>query len=130
MKNNTEESNAIAKYASNLTYQLFVALQLPGNQDRSSNIVAFVKYVSHIFCLYRFNSIPLRVLQDIAAFTKERAERSELKGSLSEQREAGDIKKWEERLGRAYERFNVSDIISCPKQRLKDMIDPHPVIYR
>jgi hypothetical protein len=44
---------------------------------------------------------------DIAAFAKERSERSKLKRLRTKQSDADDIKKWEKELHRAFERFNV-----------------------
>jgi hypothetical protein len=46
-------------------------------------------------------------LQTIAAFTKERAERSTCDRIRKKQSDADEIKKWDKELTRAYERFSV-----------------------
>jgi hypothetical protein len=48
-----------------------------------------------------------RILESIAAFTKERVERSTWDRVRKKQSDADDIKKWDKELTRAYERFNV-----------------------
>jgi hypothetical protein len=48
-----------------------------------------------------------RSLESIAAFTKERAERSTFDRIRKKQSDADDIKKWEKELTRAFERFSV-----------------------
>jgi hypothetical protein len=48
-----------------------------------------------------------RILETIAAFTKERVERSTWDRILKKQSDADEIKKWDKELTRAYERFSV-----------------------
>jgi hypothetical protein len=47
------------------------------------------------------------ILENIAAFTKERAERSTFYRARKKQSDADEIKKWDKELTRAYERFSV-----------------------
>jgi hypothetical protein len=60
-----------------------------------------------------------RTLKSIAAFSKERAERSTLERLRKKQNDADDIKKWEKELTRAFERFTV-----CQMQLFSYMINP------
>jgi hypothetical protein len=50
-------------------------------------------------------------LESIAAFTKERAERSTFDRIRKKQSDADDIKKWEKELTRAFERFSVCFVL-------------------
>jgi hypothetical protein len=52
-----------------------------------------------------------RILESIAAFTKERAERSSFYRARKKQSDADEIKKWDKELSRAYERFSVGAVI-------------------
>jgi signal recognition particle GTPase len=63
-----------------------------------------------------------RTLESIAAFTKERAERSTFDRIRKKQSDADDIKKWDKELTRAFERFSVC-FISGLNHKLSDEVD-------
>jgi hypothetical protein len=50
---------------------------------------------------------PRRVLEDIKLFSEERSKRGAVLRKFKKQSDADDIKKWDQELRRAYERFNV-----------------------
>jgi hypothetical protein len=68
-------------------------------------------------------------LESIAAFTKERVERSTWDRVRKKQSDADDIKKWKEELTRAYERFNVGVGSGFCRILAKTYIDRRPATY-
>jgi hypothetical protein len=108
VKNNKEDSIALSKHASEITIQLFAALQTMNDLDSiRPNIEAFIKYAYYTSCFVLRDSALFRVLEGIVDFSKERAERNGYQRIVKKQGDAEDIKKWEKELARAYERFNV-----------------------
>jgi hypothetical protein len=68
-------------------------------------------------------------LGSIAAFTKERVERSTWDRIRKKQSDADDIKKWDKELTRAYERFNVVFGSVFCRMLAKTYIDRRPATY-
>jgi hypothetical protein len=109
MKNNKEDSAALAKHALEITTKLFDGLQsLDHLESLKSSIDDFVEYVTLIFRLNLSHIMSVhRVLKDIAAFSEDRVRRKTYQLALRKQSDAEEIKKWDKELTRAYERFNV-----------------------
>jgi hypothetical protein len=118
VKNNKDDSAALAQHAAEITPKLFLALQSLDDLDSTkSTLEDFVKYAACLFmepCSY---SHLCRTLESIAAFSKERAQRSTLSRITKKQNDVDDIKKWEKELTRAYERFNVCFSFSIQNSR-------------
>jgi hypothetical protein len=109
MKNNKEDSAALAEHALKITKKLFDALQsLTHLESMQSSIDDFMEYVMLFFRLnYSHTTSVHRVLSGIAAFSEERVGRKAYQLALRKQSDADEIKKWDKELTRAYERFNV-----------------------
>jgi hypothetical protein len=110
MKNNKEDSAALAEHALKITKKLFDALQsLNHLESMKSSIDDFVEYVALLFPLNYSHSIYVhRVLSGIASFSQERTGRKAYQLALKKQSDADEIKKWDRELTRTYERFNVT----------------------
>jgi hypothetical protein len=54
-----------------------------------------------------------RILENIAAFSEKRANRSFFERARKKESDAEKIKKWEKELEMAYERFSVGNHLPC-----------------
>jgi hypothetical protein len=70
-----------------------------------------------------------RILESIAAFTKERVERSTFDRIRKKQSDADEIKKWDKELTRAYERFSVGVESDFCWMLTETYIDRRPATY-
>jgi hypothetical protein len=109
VKNNKEDSIALAKHAREKTADLFDGLKMRSDLSiLKPTIEHFVEFVTHYLswlrsCVYR------RTLNSIATFTHKRAERSILEQMLKKQSDANNLKKWKKELTMAIDRFDVRE---------------------